>query len=161
MKKAKISLIAAIGSGRELGKNNQLLWHIPDDLKRFKKITAGHPVIMGRKTYESLGRPLPHRVNIVISRDKNYQAQGANIVDSLEKALDFAQSKDDKEIFIIGGGQIYHQAIERADKLYLTIVEGNFEADTFFPDYADFKKITFKQCGKYSNYKYTFLELER
>ncbi len=161
MKKTKISVIAAIGSGRELGKDNQLLWHIPEDLKRFKKLTAGHPVIMGRKTFESLGRPLPHRVNIVISRDRNYQAQGIQVVDSLEKAINLAQSKKNEEVFIIGGGQIYNQAIGLANKLYLTVVEGNFEADTFFPDYSDFKKVVFKQCGEYSNYKYTFLELER
>lgn len=157
----KVSIIAAISENRGIGKNNKLLWHIPQDLSRFKKITLGHPVIMGRTTFESLGKPLPERDNIIVTRDLNYQAQGCIICHSIEEALKVAEKKDREEIFVIGGGQIYQQAIKYADKLYLTIVSGNFEADTFFPDYSEFKKETFKEEGTYNQYKYTFIELIR
>ena len=160
MGKPLISIIAAIGSNRELGKNNKLLWHIPDDLKRFKEITSGHPVIMGRTTFESLGnRPLPDRTNIIVTRDKNYQAKNCLITHSLDEAINVAQNYGKKEIFIIGGGKVYQQAINIADKLYLTIVRGQFEADTFFPDYSRFKKVIFQKKGKYQDYSYTFLKL--
>lgn len=159
-----ISIIAAIGKNRELGKDNKLLWHIPDDFKRFKEITSGHPVIMGRKTYESIGKPLPDRTNIIITRDANYKVGGCLVTHSLEKAIEIAQSsiakaKKGKEIFIIGGGQIYQQAIDIADKLYLTIVEGKYSADTFFPEYSRFKKIVSQKDGQSEHYNYTFLEL--
>jgi len=171
----KISIIAAIGKNRELGKDNRLLWHIPEDLKRFKKITTGHVVIMGRKTFESLGRPLPNRVNIIITRDKNYQIKKDNssidrsiepktrICISLEEAIRLAKKlkPDDNEVFIIGGGQIYKQAINIADKLYLTVVEGEFDADTFFPDYSRFNKVLYKKTGQTDKYCYEFLELEK
>jgi len=114
---------------------------------------------MGRNTFESLGKPLSGRINIIVTRDKNYQADGCIIAHSLEKAIDYAKQKDSEEVFIIGGGQIYEQGIKFADKLYLTIVKGNFEADTFFPDYSRFKKVIFKQEGQNSQYQYTFLEL--
>jgi len=119
---------------------------------------------MGRNTFESLGKPLSGRINIIVTRDKNYQADGCIISHSLEEAIDiakssFAKATKDKEIFIIGGGQIYEQGIKFADKLYLTIVKGNFEADTFFPDYSRFKKVIFRQEGHSHQYHYTFLEL--
>lgn len=160
MQKLNISIIAAIGQNRELGKDNKLLWHLPEDLARFKKITTGHPVIIGRKTFESLGRPLPERLNIVITRDKNYRPQGVITANSLEEALEAAQKKDNN-IFIIGGGQLYQQTINIADKLYLTVVEGQFEADTFFPDYSRFKRVVFEEAKEYKGLKYKFLELER
>lgn len=158
--KSKISLIAAIASGnRALGKNNDLIYKIPEDLKRFKEITEGHVVIMGRKTFESIGRPLPNRINIVISRDPNYSVDGVTVVHSLDEALQLAQGD---EVFVIGGGQIYQEAIGKADKLYLTVVEGSPEADTYFPDYSDFKKIVWQSDEQQSNgFKYRFLELER
>lgn len=159
MNKPIISIIAAIGTNRELGKNNKLLWNIPEDLKRFKELTNGHPVIMGRKTFESIGRPLPNRINIIITHDKNYKEEGCLVVHSLEQAIELAEAKDDKEIFIIGGGQIYKQAINIADKLYLTIVKRSYAADTFFPDYSRFKKIIFQKEGQFNQYHYTFLEL--
>ncbi len=161
MEKPCISIIAAIGSNRELGKNNKLLWNIPEDLKRFKELTLNHPVIMGRKTFQSIGRPLPERTNIIITRDKNYQQKDCLITHSLDKAIELAKIKDEEEIFIIGGGQIYEQAIGIADKLYLTIIKGKFAADTFFPDYFRFNKVVYKKKGQYNNYSYTFLELER
>jgi len=161
MDKPKISIIAAIGENRELGKDNKLLWHIQVDMDRFKQITFGHPVIMGRTTYESIGKPLPGRTNIVITRDQSYQVAGCLVCHSLEEAIEKAKELDNREIFLIGGGQIYGQGIKYADKLYLTIVKGNFEADTYFPDYSEFKKIIFQKESHDKHYGYTFLELER
>ncbi len=158
----KISMIGAVAKNLAIGKNNRLLWHIPEDLKRFKELTNGHAIIMGSKTFESLGRPLPHRTNIVIAKDANYKADGCTVVHSLDEAIIEAKKNEPDEIFIIGGGSIYAQFLPRADKLYITLVDKEYEADTFFPPYLDqFKKITFRQEGKYEGLKYTFLELER
>ena len=155
------NIIAVIGKNRAIGKKNKLLWHLPHDLKRFKKITFGHPVIMGRITYESLGKPLPGRTNIVVTRNKDFKAPGCLVFDSLGKAISFAKNKD-KEVFIIGGGKIYEQGIKIADKLYLTLVEDSPEADTFFPDYSGFKKKIFESpLLKEGKYNYYFLELRR
>ncbi|MBL4745354.1 MAG: dihydrofolate reductase [Flavobacteriaceae bacterium] len=126
-----ITIIAAIATDNALGKDNQLIWHLPNDLKRFKKVTSGHHVIMGRKTFESLGRPLPNRVNIIITRNSDYTADGCVVVHSLQEAVNAA--KDDSNPFILGGAQIYKQAIEMADVLDLTFVHHSFEADAFFP----------------------------
>ena len=158
----KISIIAAIGSNRELGKDNKLLWHIPEDMHHFKQITWGHPVIMGRRTYESIGHPLESRINIVLTKDpadlKDHDVLTAH---TIEEAVSLGESRDTREIFFIGGGEIYHQAIKLADKLYLTVVAGKFDADTYFPDYSDFQKVLFKKEGKYKEYNYTFLELSK
>ena len=132
-----ITIIAAIGKNNELGKDNDLIWHLPNDLKRFKKVTAGHHVIMGRKTYESLGRPLPNRTNIIITRNLNYQANGCVIVHSLEDAIQAA--KADMNPFILGGAEIYKQAMDIADCLDLTHVDAELDADAFFPE-IDTKK---------------------
>ncbi len=126
-----ITIIAAIGKNRELGKDNNLIWHLPNDLKRFKKVTSGHDVIMGRKTYESLGKPLPNRRNIIISRNNNFQVTGCIIVKSLDDAL---KACNDPNPFILGGAQIYSQAIKIADMLDLTLVDAVLEADVFFPE---------------------------
>jgi len=158
----KISLIAAIGRNRALGENNDLIYKIPEDLKRFRALTSGHPIIMGRKTFESIGRPLPNRVNIVITRDQNYQKEGIIVVHSLDEALRNASGKPGtEEIFIIGGGQIFQESIGLADRLYLTIVEGNPGADTFFPDYLQFKKVVFEEDHQTTEgLKYRFITLE-
>ena len=157
-----ISIIAAVSQNRALGKDNQLLWHIPQDLQRFKKLTFGHSIIMGRKTYESIGRPLPNRTNIIITRNCEFKPEGCLTVSSIKAALQLGKVKDEKEVFIIGGGQIYEQALPFADKLYLTLVEGDFQADTFFPDYSQFKKVVFKSpTHTYQKYHYRFLELVR
>lgn len=161
MKKATINLIAAIGENRELGKDNKLLWHIPEDMKRFQTLTTDHVVIMGRKTYESIGKALPNRINIIITKDKTYQALDCIITYSLEEAIHLAKTKEQKEIFIIGGGQIYAQAISYTDRLYLTIVKEKYDADTFFPDFTAFTKVIEKKQRFYKKYRYEFLTLER
>lgn len=126
-----ISIIVAAAQNGVIGKNNELPWHIPEDLKRFKAITTGHPVIMGRRTFESLGRPLPNRTNVVITRNRDYRADGVLVAGSLREAV--ALFPADEEVFIIGGGEIYRQAMEFADKIYLTLVRHPFEGDCYFP----------------------------
>ena|SRR3989338_898156 len=129
-----ISLIAAIGKNNELGKGNTLLWHMPADMKHFREITSLHPVVMGRKTFESIGKPLPNRRNIVITRDANYKKAGIEVVHSISGALDLFSNKKE-EIFIIGGADIYKQTMEIADKLYITHIEAeDGKADSFFPE---------------------------
>ncbi|NTU73158.1 dihydrofolate reductase [Candidatus Roizmanbacteria bacterium] len=159
--KPTLSIIVAVGNNRAIGKGNQLLWHISEDLKRFKQLTTGHPIIMGRKTYESIGRPLPNRINIIITRDTAFQAPGCDSVGSLDEALEKAKAQNTDEVFVIGGAQIYAQAIDRADRLYLTKVEGDFEADAFFPDYSMFKKVVQQESGHSGVYSYTFFVLEK
>ena len=127
-----ITLVVAMGLNREIGVDNQLPWHLPKDLKHLKEITSGHPIIMGRKTYESIGKPLPNRTNIVVSRKTDWFEEGILIVGSLKEALKFAQ-KIDKDIFIIGGGNIFEQTMEIADKLEVTEIKTTIDADTFFP----------------------------
>lgn len=127
-----ISIIVAVAENNVIGKDNKLIWHLPKDLKHFKETTTGHFIIMGRKTFESNGRPLPNRTNVIITKDKNYKAEGCKIVHSLDEALDFA--KNESEVFIIGGGEIYKQAMPIADRIYLTKVHQPFEGDTFFPE---------------------------
>jgi len=156
-----ISIICAIGKNKAIGKNNKLLWDIPDDLKHFKKITSGHPVLMGQKTFESIGKPLPNRLNIIMTRDKNFQPKNCLVVYSLEEAIEKANEADNQEIFFIGGGEIYRQALPYADKLYLTIVEDSPEADTFFPDYSEFKNIISEEKHNLNNLNYKFVELTR
>ena len=126
-----ITIVVAMGKNREIGKNNQLLWHLSKDLKHFKDLTSGHPIIMGRKTYESIGKPLPNRTNIVISKKDDWFEEGILIVGSVKEAVKFAK-KIDEEVFIIGGGNIYEQTIDLADKLEVTLVDAELEADTFF-----------------------------
>jgi dihydrofolate reductase len=127
-----ITIIAAIGEKNELGKDNQLIWHLPDDFKRFKSITTGHFIIMGRKTFESFPKPLPNRTHIIITRKKDYFYEDCIIVENIEKALQVCNNEE--EVFIIGGGEIYKQTIDFADKLEITKVHYSFDADTFFPE---------------------------
>lgn len=158
----KINLIAAVSENKIIGKNNTLPWYISEDLKRFRKLTTGHPIIMGRKTYESIGKPLPHRTNIVITKDPEYQAHGVALVHSLEEALKTAsKSEGSEEVFIIGGGQIFKEAISIADKLYLTVIHKQIEGDIYFPDYSAFTTIIHSEDGEEGDLKYTFLVLER
>lgn len=132
-----ITIIAAIANNNALGKDNQLIWHLPADLKRFKKVTLNHHIIMGRKTFESLGKPLPNRTTIIITRNKEYKQEGCIVVNSLVEAIKAA--KDDENPYILGGAEIYKQALSIADKLDLTFVHHSFDADAFFPE-IDFNK---------------------
>lgn len=161
MKKPLISIIAAIGKNRELGKDNKLLWNISEDMKRFKKLTIGHPVIMGRTTYESIGKPLPYRTNIIVTRNPDFKSEDAIITHSVEEAIEVAKKYSRKEIFIIGGAQIYAQGLKFADKLYITLVHGEFEADAYFPDYSEFKKVIYEKKNRLKDNPFTFLELIR
>lgn len=126
-----ITIIAAAAENNALGKNNDLVWHLPDDFKRFKQLTSGHAIIMGRKTFESFPGLLPNRTHIIMSRKKNYKPEGCIVVDTMEEALKIA--KDDPQPFIIGGGEIYRLGMPYAGKIELTRVHHTFEADTFFP----------------------------
>jgi dihydrofolate reductase len=131
----QISIIVAVAANRAIGKDNDLLWHISEDLKRFKKITQGNQVIMGKKTFESLPKaPLPNRTNVVITDDRNDHFEGCVTVYSIEEAIDLCS--EESESFIIGGGTIYKQFLPYASKLYITKVHRDFDADTFFPEYS-------------------------
>ncbi len=127
-----VDMIVACASNRVIGADNRLLWRIPEDFAHFKRVTMGHAVIMGRKTWESIGRPLPGRKNVVITRQTGYQAEGADVVSSLDAALDML--KDQERVFVIGGGEIYRQAMPKADHIWVTVVGQNFEGDTTFPE---------------------------
>lgn len=133
-----LSIISAIGKNNELGLNNKLLWDLPRDMQHFRGTTSGHPVIMGRKTFESIGRPLPNRRNVVITRDVSYVKEGVEVVHSLPEAIDLFKYDVNplphgEEVFVIGGAEIYKQAMDHADRLYITHVDSEFEADAFFP----------------------------
>jgi len=127
-----LSLIVAMSINRVIGRSQKLPWHLPEDLRRFKQITSGHPVVMGRKTFESIGKPLPGRTNIVVSRDKNLTLPGTKVVHSIHDALS-PYDGTQEEVFILGGGEIFEQTLDRADKLYLTLIEEEVEGDTTFP----------------------------
>jgi len=164
-----ISAIAVTNKNRSIGFKNKLLWKLPPDLEHFKKITTGHTVIMGSNTFVSLGRPLPNRVNIVITKNKNFVAPGCIVIFSPEEALERAKEEEkklgnnEKEIFVIGGGSIYTQMLPHTEKLYLTIVDNEpLEVDAYFPDYSEFKKIIAEsETQEYNGLKYKFIELAR
>lgn len=165
-KKPRISIVVSIGKNLVIGRQDKLMWPIPEDLKRFKRLTMGHPVIMGRKTFESiltsLGKPLPGRTNIVITRDDTYAPEGAMVVHSLEDAVQKAKEIDQEEIFIGGGAQIYEQALPFADRLYLTLIDDEKTGDAYFPHYEQlFTKILAEKTGEYEGLKYTWVDLER
>jgi len=162
MKKPIISVIVAVAKkDRAIGFQNKLLWNIPEDLKNFKDITKGHPVIMGQKTYESMGRLLPGRTNVILTFDKELSIDEAVICYDINQAIIEASKIDQEEIFFIGGGQIYKQSLPLASRLYVTEVEGEFEADSFFPDYAEFKKEISSRVSHDDNHEYIFKVLER
>lgn len=129
-----LSLIVAADENNVIGGGNRLLWQLPDDLKHFRELTEGHPVIMGRKTFESIGKPLPNRRNIVVSRRKDFATKGCEVFDSLDAALLAIEREPSGEAFVIGGGEIYTQAMAQADRIYLTRVHAEFVGDTFFPE---------------------------
>ena len=153
-----IILIAAVAENNALGKNNDLLWHLPKDFKRFKEITSGHYIIMGRKTFESFPKPLPNRTHVIISRQKDYVREGCIVVQDIEKAIDVCPKNED--VFVIGGGEIYSQSIHLADQLDITKVHHSFEADVYFPE-IDLKiweltEEVFNSIDEKHLYEYTF-----
>jgi dihydrofolate reductase len=127
-----IVMIAAVAENNALGKNNELVWHLPNDFKRFKELTSGHYIIMGRKTFESFPKPLPNRTHVVITRQPNYQPEGCVVVNSIENAI--KACPENETIYIIGGGEIYNQSLAFSDTIEITKVHGEFEADAYFPE---------------------------
>lgn len=165
-KEAKISLIAALGARtRALGKGGNLLWNIKADMARFKSLTEGHPVIMGRKTWESIPqvyRPLPGRSNFVVTRQSDYLAEGALCVPSLSRAIvEAAKAPGADEIFVIGGGELYTEALSLSSRLYLTLVDDDVEGDVFFPEYPEFTEVREEELHNESSPSFTFVTLER
>lgn len=128
-------MIVAIGKNRQIGADNKMLWHISEEFKHFKKTTMGHTLLMGRKCFDSIGRALPGRTTIIMTRDQNYTQEGCLIVHSLEEGIELARSRGEDELFIAGGGQIYEQALPFTQKLYLSVVDYDGDADIFFPEY--------------------------
>jgi dihydrofolate reductase len=129
-----ISLIAAMDTNRGIGIDNKLPWHLPSDLKRFKRLTMGHHLMMGRKTYETIGKPLPGRVMIIVTRQKGYQAEGCIVVNSIQQAIKEAENQHEDELFVIGGGEIFQQVFGIADKIYLTNIHAEVEVSVYFPE---------------------------
>ena len=157
-----INIIVAHSKNMAIGKANSLPWRLPDDLKRFKKLTTGHPIIMGRKTYQSINRPLPDRTNIVVTRDMNLEIPGCVVVHSAVEAIKKAQEFDQEEIFIIGGAEIYKETLPLADRLYVTAVDMYVDGDAFFPEYSNkFSKKISEESGEFEGLKYSYLILER
>lgn len=168
-----VSAIAAIGKNRELGKDNGLLWHIPEDAKFFKDMTSGHVIIMGRKTFESFPKLLPNRTHIVVTRDKGYKVpDGCFVFTDIKDAIEFGKKEEEKlrqqdlgkpaEVYIIGGGQIFEAAMSYTDRLYLTIIDEDFpDADAYFPEYPEFTKIVAERKSGDGKYSYEFLTLEK
>ncbi len=165
----RIALVWAMSENRVIGRNNNLPWHLSNDLKYFKKITTGKPVIMGRKTYDSIGRPLPNRVNIVITRDTSFTAEGIKVVHSLADAIELAEAESivsgSEEVIVMGGAEIYAQALPFADRLYITQVHAQVEGDAFFPEfdlaaYAEVGRDDFYADGP-NPYDYSFCIYEK
>lgn len=156
-------MIAAIGRNREIGRDNQLLWHIPGDLKHFRRLTTEHPVIMGEKTYRSIGKPLPNRVNIVLSQDPSFSDSRCVIARDPQQALRVATDAQSDEIFIIGGGMVYTAFLSEADKLYLTQVDATFpDANVFFPDFEGmFVMDNESEVIEENTYRYRFTDWKR
>ncbi|MCG8309560.1 MAG: dihydrofolate reductase [Cytophagales bacterium] len=154
-------IMAAKASNNVIGKNNDLVWHLPADLRYFKETTKGHTLIMGRKTFESLGNPLPHRESWVITRNENYTSEGIRTFHSLESAIDAGEKLGLDTVFILGGGEVYRQAINIADKMIITEVHSEFEGDTYFPEidpktWKEIDRIEHKADEK-NNYDYAFV----
>jgi len=145
-----------------IGKAGTLVWRLPNDLKRFKKLTTGHPIIMGRKTYQSINRPLPDRTNVVVTRDANLEIPGCIVVHSAIEAIKRAKEFDQEEIFIIGGAELYKETLSLADRLYVTVVDMYVDGDAFFPEYSNiFTKKISEESGEFEGLKYSYLVLEK
>jgi dihydrofolate reductase len=162
----KLSIIAALASNNVIGRNNGLPWHLGTDLKRFKELTMGHHLIMGRRTFESVGKPLPGRINVVITHDPNFAAEGVTVVHSLEEAMRIAAGARDQEPFIAGGAVVFEQALHRADRMYLTRIHADIDGDTYFPDFDDVSEWHLTDAehfdaGEKDDYPFSFLTYDR
>ncbi|WP_242928526.1 dihydrofolate reductase [Pontibacter vulgaris] len=159
-----IAIVVAIADNNVIGKDNQLIWHLPADLKHFKSITMGHPIIMGRKTFDSIGKPLPGRTSIIITRQQDFKAEGCIVVNSVQEAITKGRELDET-VCIIGGAEIYKQALPLTDTIYLTRVHHTFEGDTYFPELQpeDWETVSATEHApdEKNKYKYSFLELKR
>ena len=159
-----ISFVVAMDNNKVIGINNHLPWHIPADLKFFKKVTMGHPIVMGRKTYESIGKPLPGRENIIVTRNQNYSQEGCTVIHTIDELLKLSEEKKE-EICVIGGAEIFKATFPYADRLYITKINDEFEGDTFFPDFkeVDWKIISQEKGPKDEKnpYDYSFNIYER
>lgn len=166
-KNIPVVIVAGIGAKtRAIGKDNELLFHVPDDLKRFKELSMGHPIILGRKTFESIvsmiGKPLPGRTNIIVTRDESYRHEGIKVAHSLEKAFELAAHEYPREIHIGGGAEMYKQALPYVDKLFLTLFESEMEGDSSFPEYADdFEEVARHGIREHEGLKYEWVDFER
>jgi len=160
-----ISILVAMDKNRAIGVNNDLPWHLPADLQYFKRITMGHPIIMGRKTHDSIGRALPGRENIILTRDKNYSAEGCTVIHSVADIKRLNEERKNEELFVIGGAELFRQVLDFTDRLYITQIEAEFEADTFLPEInLDQWKLISKEQGikdEKNPYDYYFLVYER
>ncbi|MEA5578441.1 dihydrofolate reductase [Anabaena sp. UHCC 0451] len=162
-----ISLVAAISENRILADSTKehihvgIPWNIPSDVRHFQEITWRHPVIMGRKTYSTFNTPLPNRTNIIVTRNLDYQAPGCLVFHSLSQAIKWTEMSETEEIFIAGGGEIYTESIKFANKLYLTIVEGDFVGDIYFPEFANFGRVIKEKQLQENGFKFKFVEIER
>lgn len=158
-------IMAAKARNNVIGKDNDLVWHLPADLKYFKQTTKGHTLIMGRKTFESLGNPLPHRDSWIVTRNKNYAHEGITVFNSLESAIKKAETKGLETIFILGGGDIYKQSMDIADKLFITEVHAEFDGDTFFPEIDEkiWKEVSREEhkADEKNRYDYAFVKYLR
>jgi dihydrofolate reductase len=159
----KISIVVAMAANRVIGRDNQLPWHLPADLRHFKQLTMGKPILMGRKTHESIGRSLPGRTNIVITRDEGYSAEGCVVVHSIEAAMEAAGTAD--EIMVIGGAEFYRQVFPYTDAIYLTLIHEDFEGDTLFPELSDseWREVERTACeaDEKNPHRYSFVRLDR
>ncbi len=160
-----ISQIVAVAENNVIGKDNDLIWRLPADLKYFKKTTSGHHILMGRKNYESIGKPLPNRTSVIITRNKDYKAEGCIVVNSITEALEVAKANGETEAFIIGGGEIYKSSMDKTDKIYYTEVHESFDGDTFYPelDKGKWKEISRETHSKDEKnpYDYSFVVYEK
>lgn len=165
-----VSMIAAQANNRVIGNDNKMPWYLPEDFKYFKRVTLGKPIIMGRKTFESIGRPLPGRLNIVVTRDESYQRDGVRVVSSLEDAFDLAEAQamidGVEEVMVIGGAQIYRQALDSAQRLYITQVDADVKGDACFPDFKSedhWEEVAREDCKAVepNPYDYSFIVYER
>ncbi|MCB5187892.1 dihydrofolate reductase [Methylobacillus caricis] len=158
---ANLSLIVAVAQQRVIGLNNTLPWHLPEDLKRFRALTTGHHIIMGRKTYDSLNRLLPERTTVIVTRNRDYQVPGALIAHSLQEAVELA--RDDNEVFLIGGAELYREGLQLANRLYITEIDAVFEGDAFLPEFdlEDWREVAREQHISAKGLPFSYITYQR